>query len=320
MGYPRRIESPGITSFVTTRARCSELWFVNNGALEAATLGNLAVCVERYAVPIYAFAIEGNHPHILADFPGCNRAGFARDFNSTTAKAVARLVPTYPGGRLWGRRYSQEFVPGGEDVEEKFFYTVLQPVQDGLVERISDYPGYNCFSDAVRGITRAHQIIDWTRYNAAKKRNPRVNIRDYRRTVLLRYTRLPGYEHLSQEEYSKVMHKKLAARQAELVAKRYASGKGFMGPTKLRAVVPGSRPVSTKTSTINDPRPRALAVCPIRQKQTLEWYYDKQERYKVASARYRAGDLTVEFPEGMYRPYVPTPPPRSGPDFLVALD
>ncbi len=50
-----------IASFLTTRSRNSELWFVNNNALEDAVLAYAARYAKRYNVELYAFAIEGNH-------------------------------------------------------------------------------------------------------------------------------------------------------------------------------------------------------------------------------------------------------------------
>ena len=151
MGYHPRIETKQVPTFQTTRTRRSELWFVNNKDLEDAILGQAAKCQARYGVKLYAFAIEGNHIQFPALFPNANRANFMRDFNSWVARAVPRFQKNYPGGRLWARRFSSEYLPGNDDVEELFFYTVLQAVQDGLVDDIADYPGYNCFEDAIRG-------------------------------------------------------------------------------------------------------------------------------------------------------------------------
>ena len=129
MGYQPRIETKKIPSFQTTRTRCSELWFVNNRELEHAILGYAAKYRKRYGVKLYAFAIEGNHIQFPALFPKANRAHFMRDLNSSIARAVPRYQKGHGGGRFWGRRYSVEYLPADADVEEQFFYTVLQPVR-----------------------------------------------------------------------------------------------------------------------------------------------------------------------------------------------
>ena len=179
MPHHPRIECANLVNFSTVRTQRSELWFNCNYKLEQFVLGSLAQCADRYNVTLYAFAIEGSHKHELALFPDCNRASFFRDFNCAVARAVNRLQPDFKKGTLWARRYSNEFVIQDGDIEDKFFYTVLQPVQDGLVESIEQYPGYNCFYNAVRGISEWYPVVDWTRYNSDKRWKKDINIEDY---------------------------------------------------------------------------------------------------------------------------------------------
>ncbi|MDC0358349.1 transposase [Oligoflexia bacterium] len=302
MSYHQRIETKKVATFQTTRSRNSELWFVNNPKLTEEILGNSAKCQKRYQMKLYALAIEGNHIHFSALFPKLRRADFMRDFNSAVARAVVRNVPTFPGGSFWARRYSSEFVPGDASVEDNFFYTVLQPVQDGLVEKISKYPGYNCFHDAVWGIKRKFKLVNWTAYHDACRWNPRVKITDFMTEYELEYSRLPGYEDLSQKEYAKLMNKKLEARRQEIVAKRYEDGLGFAGRDALLKIVPGSLPSSTKTSTRYRHRPRVLCVCAKLRRKFYDWYFSIYADYKEASRLYRAGETNVEFPPGTYKP------------------
>ena len=130
MSYHPRIECKDVASFQTTRSINSRLWLVNNDDLEEAILGYAARYATRYEVKIYALTIEGNHIQKVAIFPKANRAHFMRDFNSAVARAVARFQDNYPGGPLWARRYSAEYLVASPDIEDRFFYTVLQPVTD----------------------------------------------------------------------------------------------------------------------------------------------------------------------------------------------
>lgn len=107
VGSHPRIEDPVLASFLTTRSRNSELWFVNNPELEQVILGYLAKYKDTREVKLYAFAIEGNHNQSVAKFPKMNRADFMRDLNSSIARAVPKHTMEYPGGRFWARRYSQ---------------------------------------------------------------------------------------------------------------------------------------------------------------------------------------------------------------------
>lgn len=302
MAYHPRIESRELTWLLTTRSQNSAMWFVNNVALEQEILGYAARYTERYKTVLYALAIEGNHCHAVMNFPGANRANFMRDLNSSIARAIPRHVKEFIGGRLWARRYSSEILPDPQDVERYFFYTVLQPVKDGLVERISDYPGYNCFHDAIYNLPRTFRVVDWQAYNAAKVRNPHILVKDHITTVTLRYERLPGYEKLSQKAYAKLMLKKLEDYRQEIINERRAKGLGFVGPSLIRKVLPGTLPRETKTSTRLSHRPRVLCICPVRGAELRAWYFTIVYEYRAASKLYRMGELSATFPEGTYRP------------------
>jgi len=304
MGYHPRIEAPDKVNFLTTRTLHSRLWFVNNWKLEQSILGNVAKFTERYEAKLYALAIEGSHTQGPALFAKGNRASYMRDLNSAIARCVARET-NHPGGRFWARRYSNEFLPGHADVEEYFFYTVLQPVQDGLVEHLSDYPGYNCFEDAIWGRKKKFKVVRWAEYNAAVRKNQNPDIKDFTEKVTLEYSRLPGYEEMPQREYAHLMMRKLEERRAEIVRKRRAEGKGFAGKERLRTTEPGSLPRNTKTSTAKSHRPRILSVCPTRRAEGKAWYFSIYFAYKEASPRYRAGKRDTTFPPGTYPPHLP---------------
>jgi hypothetical protein len=221
------------------------------------------------------------------------------------------LTPEYDGGRFWARRYSQEFLPGKADIEEYFFYIALQPVQDGLVEKISDYPGYNCFRDAVEGRTREFRVINWGQYHKQKPFNPDLSIDDCSEIVTLQFTRLPGYEHLTQKQYARYMYSELERRRIAIVQKRRSDGLSFLGPTRARLVNRGASPHRTKTSNRDSHRPRVLSICKFRRSHCLRWYFGVYFAFKNASREFRNGNLLVDFPPGTYRPHSFNAPHRA---------
>ncbi len=300
MGYHPRIESSKVATFQTTRTRCSELWFVNNAELEKSILGYAAKYAARYSVKLYALAVEGNHVQFPALFPKANRAHFMRDFNSSIARAVPRYQFSHPGGRFWARRYSAEYLPGEADIEEQFFYTVLQPVQDGLVDSIEEYPGYNCFEDAITGKSRQFKVVKWKEYHDALRWDPTLLPEAFTEEVELTYERLPGYEELSAEEYARCMREKLRERTAGILAAR--EGKRSVGRARLRRVRPGAKPRHSKVSTAESHRPRILSKDPERRFKGKAWYFSIYFEFQDSSVRYRAGEPGIEFPAGTYKP------------------
>ena len=308
MGYPLRVETAENACLTTSRTRNSELWLVNNEKLLERLCAYLAKYSTTREVELYAAGIEGNHIHMLPQFPKANRGDFMRDFNTQATKLTQSIVLSYPGGPMWARRYAEQAIPDKNDIEEWFFYIALQPVSARLCERIGDYDGYNSFHDAVCGIEKKFKTVRYAEYRKAKKRNPRTNIADYTEEYKLRFKRLPGYEDLSQEEYCKLMHEKLEARRVKLVNEIKATGYAFPEPDKIRATKPGSAPRHTKTSTRDSFRPLVLARSLEVKQDYLSRYFGKVIDFRSASVRFRAGELTVEFPEGTYRPHLLTSP------------
>ena len=296
---PIRVESTDMIQLITLRTINSALWFVNNKTLEERILGFLAKYTNKYSVQLYGFCIMGSHIHLLARFPKGNRTHFCRDFAARTAEAIRMFVPQFIGGPVFERRYTQQFLPLPEDATNYFFYLALQAVEGGFTERISEYPGYNSFHDASLGIERKYKLFRYGAYNDAKRKNPAVSKKDFWEVHTLKFEKLPEYEHLDKKQYHKTLLSELEKRRAELVAKRYAEGKGFMGAEALKRVIPGSLPANPKKGGM---RPIALSACQEAKKEVLRWYFSVVEEYKKASEKYRKGELNTQFPPGTYRP------------------
>lgn len=276
---------------------------MNNKKLEEVRLGYLAKYSAKYGVKNYGYVDEGSHYHNLARFPNCHRADFYRDFNARTSESVRKLTP-FEGGRLFESRYKEQALVNNEDIEDQFIYTALQPVQDGLCERIGDYPGYNSVWDALNGVERKIKLVRWAEFNEAKRRGKSPKVKDFTDVHILKFERLPGYEHLSQKEYRKVMLGKIEARRHEIVAAWKAIGHKFMTKEELRRIKPGSLPVNPKKSTRFNHYPLVLSKRKETKKEYHEYYFAILLKHRKASDAYRAGNWTVEFPPGTY------PPPR----------
>ena len=295
-------EREDLVFFSTTRTLNSKLWFVNNPRLQERMLAFLARYQEMFGVVIYAFIVMGNHYHLLAAFPRNNKKAFFTAFNAIIARLTNTYVREFEGGKLWGRRARS--IPMGDhiDIKHQFFYTALNPVGASLTHRLSEYEGYNSWHDALTNKKRSFKIFLRQTYYNRKRRNPRTTKEQCTVTHTLAYSRLPGYEHLSQKDYLSMMIKELEERRVKLVEERSAAGQGFATPAKLREQRPGAKPRFTKTSKRNSKRPLILTRCAELKKQFLEWYFTMRQKYKLASLRYRSGVLDAEFPPGTYRP------------------
>jgi len=255
---PLRVECCDMAQLVTSRTINSALWFVNNKELEERVLAFLGKYQAKYEVILHAFAFAGSHYHMVAQFPKGNRSAFFRDFNARIAESVRILVKEFLGGPLFERRFTPQILPLTQDVEKYFYYTALQAVADGLCEKVSEYPGYNSFHDASLEITRSYRLFDYGAYNDALRKDRKVCKSDFYERHKLVFTRLPGYEDMSQEDYRKMLLAGLEKRRTEIVMKRKAEGKGFIGKEKLKKVVPGSYAKNPKRGSM---RPLVISCC-----------------------------------------------------------
>lgn len=299
---PLRIENPEHISFTTSKTVQGKLWLVNNRRLEERVLGYVAKYQEKFGVTLYSLVFQGNHLHTVSQFPNRNRALFFRDLNARTAEAVRACVPTFGSGPLYARRYAEQAVVTNADIEEQFFYSALQPVAAGLCERIGDYPGYNSVWDAINGIERKCKVFDGTGFFRAKRAGLKPKVEDFTTVYYLKFSRLPGYEHLSAEEYRSYMLNELERRRIELVQEWKAKGHRFLTKAELRRVVAGSHPKTTKTSARHDKRPLVLTKHYETKKAFLAWYFGIYNWYKHAVKKFFAGNLSIPFPPGTYRP------------------
>lgn len=296
---PIRVECTDKAQLITCRTINSALWFVNNRKLENMLLSYLAKYAEKYGVLLYAFAIVGNHYHMVARFPLGQRSHFFRDFNARVAEAVRYCVPNYLGGPLFERRFTPQVLALDTDVENYFFYCALQAVSSGLCEKVSDYAEYNSFQDAVNDRVRVFTVSNYGKFNAAKRTNPNADIKDFQTKHLLKFERLPGLEHLERSQYKAELLHKLEQRRQEIVTDRKARKKGFFGRANLLKVIPGSYPQNSKKGGI---RPLVLSACQEAKKQYLKLYFDVVSEFKAAVLEYRRGVFDTAFPPGTFRP------------------
>lgn len=181
---PIRVECTDKVQLITCRTINSALWFVNNKKLEYMLLAYMAKYAEKYGVLLYAFAVVGNHYHMVARFPCGQRSHFFRDFNARVAEAVRFCVPNYLGGPLFERRFTPQVLVLDTDVENYFYYCALQAVSSGLCQKVSEYSEYNSFRDAANDQVQVFKLFSYGKYNAAKRNNSNVDIKDFEKQAI----------------------------------------------------------------------------------------------------------------------------------------
>jgi putative transposase len=304
-----RIESSQETYLITTRTIESRLWLVNNAKLHERICAFLARYREMYQIKLHAFVIMGNHYHLVARFPQTNRKKFMSSFNGMLAKLVASHSPTFTQGKLWGCRYSAQCLPHHEDIERAVLYCALNPVSTGLVALPNQYNTYNSFTLASHHHRREHTIFLREQYNqAVRQRVSKVDPAEFTVTHTLAYDRIPGYEELSDSQYTARLLQRHTEQHESILAARSEAGQTFPPLSSLKTIHTGATPRATKTTDRNGHHPLVISNCALARQLYIEHYLECRAQYIEASARYRAGDFTAPFPAGMHRPPVHPPP------------
>ena len=307
MAQDLSIEHPDHVVLITIRTIGSRLWFVNNKKFIERVLAFLAKYQQLYGVQIFAFVIMGNHYHLLARFPNCNRAAFLRSFNSIFARLATRYVVGFRDGSLWARRARVQIVPNAADVMHTFSYVSLNPISSGLCMKLSEFNGYSSLKDALSQSPRTYRMVDWADYDNRRRYNATLKPSDCEKTYQLTFARLPSMESFPLTEYRAKVIALVEARKEKMIADRREQGKGFAGNELLRKIKTGARPRNSKTSRRDSKRPLVLTLCSETKRRYLNFYFATLAAYQAASKLFRSGYLTTEFPPGTYRPVLPVP-------------
>lgn len=139
MSLPRPVY-PGSASMVTRRCTQRQFLLRPDPETNNAFIYCLAVAAQRYEIEVMDFIQMSNHLHDgIFDRHG-NGPAFYEHFHKLLAKCMNALR-----GR-WENFFSSEQVcvvrlESREDVIDKLVYIATNPVKDGLVERVADWPG-----------------------------------------------------------------------------------------------------------------------------------------------------------------------------------
>jgi REP element-mobilizing transposase RayT len=132
--------------------RCTQRQFLLRPDQETnnAVIYCLAVAAQRYQIDVINFTQMSNHLHdAIYDRHG-NAPAFYEHFHKLLAKCMNALR-----GR-WENFFSSEQVcvvrlETREDLIDKLVYIATNPVKDGLVARVDDWPGANGYRALLRG-------------------------------------------------------------------------------------------------------------------------------------------------------------------------
>jgi hypothetical protein len=272
---------------------------------------------EKHPVKIYYMDANINHFHRgRAPIEGSidNMAKFEQTFLSLLTKELNRYYDRTGLGTLWAGRTKVTECVDDKSLVSQLIYSVTNMVKDGLLERAAHNKGFGCYKAIASGdLYERFTYIDRTAWHRAGGKRCKRPMSDFMRVTTVTYSKIPEWEHLTNQQYATRFRKEVRAKEQELREKREKENKRVAGIKRLTNLDPRSRP---KT-------PRERTPQPLCHASTVEAENEFRERWKTfldfrlqASEQFLKGNLHVEFPLGSHRPplltckHLPRPPSR----------
>jgi REP element-mobilizing transposase RayT len=303
MSLPRQVV-PGRVYLLTRR--CSERRFLMrpDAPTSNAWIYCLAVSARRFDIEVLAFGAMANHHHVVAVDRDGRLPEFLQYFHRIFAAHQNVLRGRWEAFWASSEQASAVELVGPDDILDKMVYAIINPVKDHIVDQVRHWPG----PDALTAILENKPLAA---SRPARFFRPEGPLPD---TASLTLKRPPGFEHLSQADFSSLIRQRVIDAQERVRADRLATGTRVLGRKAVLAQHWNDRPRSLKPRRQISPR----VACRSRwaRIETLRRNRAWHSAYVEARASWLAGDRDVLFPAGVWQlarqsgvRCVPHPPP-----------
>jgi hypothetical protein len=269
--------------------------------------GVLGRALEYAGVELHGFHFMGNHYHLLYWVENAlQMAVFQWYFNNNLAKETARLRD-WPD-KIWARRYVPMIVSDDpEDQWDRLKYVLANATKAQLVESPYDWPGTNAAKALVYDELLEGTWFNRTEEYEATRRGEEFEKYDYATKYQVELAPLPGFRHLSAEDYRAKVAGLIEEIEQEAAAVR--GDQAVMGVGLLLLQHPHHRPRSAKKS----PAPLLLyAKDPEKWAALADDYAAFNAQCEVAkdlmflsTSQRGSSNPCRHFPEGCFPPAMP---------------
>ena len=296
MAYPLRMFDPQTIAFMTARCIQARLLLRPSNETNEVLGGVLARAARLMEVEVFAYGFASNHLHLLVRAPRGNLPKFMQFVLANIARKVGWLVRWR--GTFWERRYSASPVLDEEALHERLRYILSHGVKEGLVRKVRDWPGLSCLRMLVRGSRRTFRWFAWSkRWSSRRERAATDRFHErWTERETLELTVLPHWVNTPPKRRARWVLEMVRAAEREAEA----AHEHVLGRANVLGQNPHYRPKRPKRS----PRPYCHATHAADRIAFIEDFHAFVASFRAASARWRQGDLTVEFPPGAVRPFL----------------
>jgi REP element-mobilizing transposase RayT len=310
----RRYFRSGSVHFVTFRTE-EGLPFVQVRFINMLMLSALARAKQQYPVQLIAVVVQANHVHMLIRvLDPAEASAFIGYFKTETSNCLNRLLNRRQR-TVWAKRFDSPMVLDFEKALELFSYTLLNPVKDGLVDSMTEYPGVSSYQALIHG--QNELVVKSIPRSAVKKlADPTRPLQEDRSLsqyfasgefadIKLQFEpealRLAYAEtrDLSVEQFREKLIESLQAMEAEL--RREQIGRRPLGACSL---------ISASMLTRHEPpisgrRMICVSSIPESRRIFIPGYRHLDHQCAEVFNQWKQGNISVPFPPGMFAPGMP---------------
>jgi REP element-mobilizing transposase RayT len=288
MSAPRPVIE-GRTYLVSRRCTQREFLLTPDDRVRQVFLYCLGIAAEQYGVALHGWIAMSNHIHVLVTDKKGNYPAFIGYFHAL----LARCLNCYHGRweNFWagGEQASVVHCVDAEDGFIKNIYLLDNPVADHLVDRVGDWPGACSFPQQLTGlpqtVKRPPFFFDRNGYMPEE--------------VELHAERLPGFEHLSDEEWAEKLREAVFAAERQARRVREEKKLRVLGRKAVLAASPTDKPSTIEPR--RNLRPNVACKNAALRIAALQALLTFRADYVVARHAFIAGDRGVVFPRGTYQ-------------------
>ena len=297
----RFITEGGALVEVTCRTLQSRFLLRPNPIVNDIVVGVLGRAQRQYPIRVCAYAFVSSHFHLILDVDDALQLSrFMGYVNSNLARKIGRLVGWRD--KIWARRYQAIVISSEAAAQtERLQYVLAHGVKEGLVEKVTDWPGVHCAQALMTGETVQGYWFDGTQEYAARRRGEDFDRMRFATLETLTLSPLPCWKHLPEEKQRELVAGLVAEIESEAAAHRKRTGSQVLGASAVRGQHPLDRPAKPKKS----PAPLFHAASKVIRRELYSMYRWFAATFREASEKLRAGDRTVSFPAGSFPPALP---------------
>jgi len=202
---------PGRIYMITRRCTQRQFLLRPDTATNNAFVYCLAVAAQRSGVLILFSAAESNHHHTGIYDPHGTYPDFIEHFHKLLAKCMNSLRGRWEN--FWSSEQTSVLrLVDSSDLLDKLVYALTNPVKDNLVAKVTDWPGFNSFDALVTG-----ESVSAIRPDHFFREDGPMPAK-----VTLSFSRPPGFEDMSHEEFSGMLRSRVESVEVDAEAKRCA--------------------------------------------------------------------------------------------------